>query len=64
MPDYYSLLYDLLSLAIQQRASDLHISVGHPPVLRINGRLVPLIKMEKITSEDAKKLAFTLMNEN
>jgi len=64
MPDYYSLLYDLLSLAIQQRASDLHISVGHPPVLRINGRLVPLIKMEKITSEDAKKLAFALMNEN
>jgi len=62
--DYYSYLYDLLTIALQQRASDLHISVDQQPTLRINGRLVPLIKGNVITSEDARGLAFALMNEN
>lgn len=32
----------LLNLAIDKGASDLHISVGYPPILRINGDLVPV----------------------
>ncbi len=32
----------LLRLVIERRASDLHLKVKNPPVLRINGRLVPL----------------------
>lgn len=32
----------LLQLAIDQNASDLHLVVGVPPVLRINGRLTPV----------------------
>lgn len=35
-------IQDLLSLAIEKGASDLHISVGYPPLLRINGDLVPV----------------------
>ncbi|GAI13736.1 unnamed protein product, partial [marine sediment metagenome] len=33
--DYSSKVKELLQAALTQRASDLHISVGHPPVLRI-----------------------------
>lgn len=33
---------DLLGLAVQEGASDLHLAVGLPPVLRISGRLCPL----------------------
>jgi twitching motility protein PilT len=54
---------DLLDFTIQEKASDLHISVGHPPVLRITGRLVPLTKFKKITSEDSQGLAFELMTD-
>lgn len=61
MPDYTSLVKDLLSLTIREQSSDLHISVGHPPVIRINSRLVSLIKMKKLTSEDAQAIAFELM---
>jgi len=64
MANYTSQLRDLLVLTIQQQASDLHISVGHPPTLRITGRLVPLVKMKKILPEDAQGLAFELMHED
>ena len=54
-------LKELLELTIKEKASDLHISVDHSPVLRIAGRLVPLIKMKKLSSEDTKGLALALM---
>ncbi len=62
MPNYLSQLRKLLALTIKEQASDLHISVGHPPVLRIAGELVPLVKEEKFSPEDTENLAFTLMN--
>ncbi len=63
MANYIEQLRELLSIAIQQRASDLHISVGHFPILRVNGRLTPLVKKEKLSSEDSQELAFELMTE-
>ena len=61
MPDYSSFLRDLLLITVQEQASDLHISVGQPPIIRINGRLVPLVKMKELTPEDTQALAFELM---
>lgn len=61
----YSLkLKEILEATLEQRASDLHISTGHPPVLRIAGRLIPLIKRKKFSAEDTKGLAFALMTED
>lgn len=37
-------MHDLLQEAAQRKASDLHITVGLPPILRIDGRLIPLDK--------------------
>ncbi len=62
--NYSTLLKDLLETTLTQRASDLHISVGHPPILRIGGRLIFLVKRKKISPEDAKRLAFELLTEN
>ena len=42
----------LLAAAVQAGASDLHINVGMPPVLRINTELV-LMKSEPVSSEQA-----------
>lgn len=61
--DYALYIKELLNLTCLEKASDLHISVDHYPALRITGRLVPLIKMKKITPEDSQGLAFELMNE-
>ena len=64
MPNYTSFLKDLLLITIQEQASDLHISVGHPPTLRISGRLVPLVKMKTLTPEASQDFAFELMTED
>lgn len=61
--DYTTQLKALLELTIKTQASDLHISVGHPPVLRIAAQLVPLVKMDKLTALDSQGLAFALMSD-
>ncbi len=51
----------LLKTALSQHASDLHIKVGSPPILRIYGELTPLTSENRISQEDAIKLAFSVM---
>ncbi|MSU60545.1 MAG: type IV pilus twitching motility protein PilT [Candidatus Staskawiczbacteria bacterium] len=53
----------VLDTAIKEGASDVIISVNHPPVIRITGQLVPLASEKKLTADDTKNLAFSLMNE-
>lgn len=45
----------LLDTVVKQKASDLHLTVGLPPTLRIRGRLVPL-KTKKLVPEDTVAL--------
>ena len=63
MTDYSTQVKELLEMTIKEQASDLHLSVGHPPVLRIAGRLTPLVKMKKLTASDAQGLAFALLSD-
>lgn len=63
MPNYAEELKELLNITLKQQASDLHISAYHPPVLRIAGKLIPLVKIGKLTPVDAQGLAFALMND-
>jgi len=63
MPNYSNKLKELLNLTIEERASDLHISVGHSPILRLAGKLVPLVKRKKFSLEDTKNLASELMTD-
>lgn len=46
---------ELLELCVEEGASDLHISVGNPPMLRIHGGLQPL-DAPALTPEDTEKL--------
>jgi len=64
MPDYFNKLRELLELTVQAQASDIHISAGHPPTLRMTGRLVPFTREKRLTGEDTKGLAFALMTED
>ena len=33
---------DLLEIVVEQNASDIHLTVGLPPTLRLHGQLTPL----------------------
>jgi len=48
---------ELLKIAIESDASDLHLKVGNYPVIRIHGRLKPLANFSKLTSKDTLDLS-------
>ncbi|MCH8244293.1 PilT/PilU family type 4a pilus ATPase, partial [Patescibacteria group bacterium] len=56
-------MQELLELTVKEQASDLHLSLGHPPVLRIAGRLVPLVKKKIMTDDLLRELTTSLMTE-
>ncbi len=53
----------LLDAAIGQKASDLHISVGVPPVIRVDGKLVPITGESQLLPADTKKLTHSILTE-
>jgi len=55
-------LNDLLKITFERRASDLHLKVGVPPIIRVDGRLMPLETEKRLTQEDAIAIAFGIMN--
>jgi len=61
--DYITYLKKLLDIMIVQEASDLDISVGHAPNIRVTGQLVPLSQEKIILAEDSWGLAFALLSE-
>ena len=54
---------ELLAFTRKSRASDLHLSAFHPPVLRVDGDIMPL-KMDKLSPEEVKALIYAVMTEN
>jgi len=52
----------LLRFAVQQQASDLHLSAGEPPMLRIHGDMCR-IDSPVLTAEDTHRLIFDVMND-
>lgn len=55
-------LRELLEIMVKKNASDLHLTVGSPPQLRIDGKLVKA-DFEILSAEDTKKLAYSIMSE-
>ena len=52
---------ELLKIAVERNASDLHLKVGAHPVLRINGDLIPLTSEAMLAYEDLATAATTIM---
>jgi twitching motility protein PilT len=50
------LLENLIDVVIKEGASDLHLSESRPPVIRVAGYLVPLLKMPIISRTDLENL--------
>jgi len=52
----------LLQLAQEYKASDLHLTYGCPPILRIFGRLQPL-DMEALNQEDLQAIIYSILTD-
>ena len=55
-------LHQLLKIMVEKSASDLHITVGSPPQLRIDGSLVPL-KTAPLTAPETRQLCYSVLTD-
>ncbi len=54
----------LLDTVIKEGGSDLHLSVGMNPTVRISGALVPLLQEKPLTAEETKSILKSILPEN
>jgi twitching motility protein PilT len=52
---------EMLTQAVKQKASDLHISPGLPPIIRVDGELVPMESAAPIVTEESANLIYSVM---
>ncbi len=56
-------LEQLLNVVLEKDASDLHLSVGRPPYLRIDRKLQPFPGEDVLTPEDTEALVYSLLTD-
>jgi twitching motility protein PilT len=56
-------LQQLLRAMVEKGASDMHITAGSPPVLRIDGAIVPL-KLPPLNKNDTKTLCYEMLTDD
>jgi twitching motility protein PilT len=54
-------MQDLLDILVKEQGSDLHLLVGSPPTIRVNGQLTPLTNFPPLTQEANQQLISSLM---
>ncbi len=57
-------IFDVLELLISQKGSDIHLAVGHPPMLRIDGELRSIEGAPALTKEAVEMLITPLMSQD
>jgi twitching motility protein PilT len=55
-------LHQLLKAMIEKGASDLHLTTGSPPQLRVDGHLVPL-RMDPLSPQDTKQACYSILTD-
>ncbi len=62
MNEQNALLEKFINIVVQEDASDLHLSEGRPPVIRVSGSLVTLVKEKVLTKVDMEALSKIFLN--
>ena len=62
-PEYKQMLNELIDAVIKQSGSDLHLSEGRHPTIRVSGELIPIMQKNELTKEDTSGLLESLVDE-
>jgi len=54
---------NLLQLAFEQRASDLHLTVGISPMIRVDGKIISLPEQPKLLVAQTEQLVYSMLEE-
>jgi len=63
MKDYKEELKELILTTVKEGASDIHLTVGRHPTIRVTGSLIPLVKRSVLSFEDTEGLVFAMLGE-
>jgi twitching motility protein PilT len=55
---------DVITRMTEQRASDIHLSPGFPPAIRVRGRIVPLEDYAPISAQETRDTVYSLLNDD
>ncbi len=53
---------DLLTLMVEKKGSDLFVTVGFPPAIKVDGKVTPVSETE-LTADNTKAMAYAIMND-
>ncbi|MEA2142691.1 MAG: twitching motility protein PilT, partial [Solirubrobacteraceae bacterium] len=53
---------DLLMDVIARKASDLHLTAGAPPMIRVRGRLIPLEGYPRLSTTDTREVVYSILS--
>lgn len=56
-------LHELLKEMIEKRASDLHITTGTAPTLRIDGSMAPIAGLESLGAAETKRICYSILTD-
>jgi len=54
---------DLLKLVLEQRGSDLHLTAGSPPVIRVHGELRPVEGVDALSGSDIREMIYAILTQ-
>jgi twitching motility protein PilT len=53
---------EVLTRMVAERASDVHLTAGRPPSVRVRGRLSPLEDYPRLTPQDTRDVVYSVLN--
>ena len=55
---------EVLKKMVEARASDVHLSAGLPPTLRVRGRITPMDGYEPLTPQQTRDVVYSILNDD
>jgi twitching motility protein PilT len=53
----------VLAKMVQERASDVHLTPGFPPAMRVRGRIAPIEGYERLGPQDTREIVYSILND-
>src|SRR3954463_6828400 len=54
----------VLTKMVEVRASDVHLTPGFPPALRVRGRIVPMDEYPQLGPQDTREIVYSILNDS
>ena len=54
----------VLTKMVELRASDVHLTPGFPPAMRVRGRIVPIEGYPRLSPQESREIVYSILNDS